>query len=217
MHSAHTMVKPGGTGTPRFVISARLAPFPPSILFMSRVPSATPLPKKKTDCVIVSAAASEAELLRIRRRRRRIIAGEAGVAESARPSRYGLQHSIQRQISERVDAERVGNGADFEICGDQLFAVWSVDAVIARSRYRRRAYSHGYFACAGSTDHRHQTASRRAADDRVVHHHHASAVEHFTHRVVFHLYLCVTPGLRGLNECASDVMVANQGQLEWQL
>jgi hypothetical protein len=38
--------EPGGTGTPRFVISARFAPLPPSTWRISRVPSALPLPKK---------------------------------------------------------------------------------------------------------------------------------------------------------------------------
>ena len=46
MHASHAMVKPGGTGTPRLVISARLAPFPPSTRCMSLVPSALPSPKK---------------------------------------------------------------------------------------------------------------------------------------------------------------------------
>ena len=40
------IVKPGGTGTPRLVISARLAPLPPRMAFMSFVPSAAPPPKK---------------------------------------------------------------------------------------------------------------------------------------------------------------------------
>ena len=33
------MVNPGGTGRPRFVISARFAPFPPSRSFWSLLPS----------------------------------------------------------------------------------------------------------------------------------------------------------------------------------
>src|SRR5712691_4943073 len=42
------IVKPGGTGRPAFVISARPAPLPPSRSFMFRLPSAFPLPKKYT-------------------------------------------------------------------------------------------------------------------------------------------------------------------------
>src|SRR4051812_420496 len=41
------MVNPGGTGTPMLVISARLAPLPPSKFFISLLPSALPPPKKK--------------------------------------------------------------------------------------------------------------------------------------------------------------------------
>ena len=40
------ILKPGGTGSPAFVISARPAPLPPSRSFMLRLPSAFPLPKK---------------------------------------------------------------------------------------------------------------------------------------------------------------------------
>jgi hypothetical protein len=42
------MVKPGGTGKLMLVISARLAPLPPSKFFMSARPSARPFPKKYT-------------------------------------------------------------------------------------------------------------------------------------------------------------------------
>src|SRR5260221_4154126 len=42
------IVKPGGTGRPAFVISARPEPLPPSRSFMWRLPSALPPPKKKT-------------------------------------------------------------------------------------------------------------------------------------------------------------------------
>jgi len=42
------IVKPGGTGTPALVISARPEPLPPRVSFMSLLPSALPPPKKKT-------------------------------------------------------------------------------------------------------------------------------------------------------------------------
>src|SRR5918992_6369388 len=80
-HTSQAMVNPGGTGTPRFVISARFAPFPPSTLFISLVPSARPAPKEYTDFV-TSAPASEPELVGVRRRRRRVVAREARVAEA---------------------------------------------------------------------------------------------------------------------------------------
>ena len=57
MQREHAIVNPGGTGTPRFVISARFAPLPPRIAFMSFVPSAFPSPKKNTDVAPVVAGA----------------------------------------------------------------------------------------------------------------------------------------------------------------
>src|SRR6266481_1884580 len=42
------MVKPGGTGSPRLAISARLAPLPPSKLRNSALPSALPSPNVNT-------------------------------------------------------------------------------------------------------------------------------------------------------------------------
>src|SRR5688572_19386356 len=117
MHSLHAIVKPCGTGTPRFVISARFAPLPPSTLLISRVPSASPFPKKKTDCGIRSAAASEPKLLRIGRRRGRVVSGEAGVTETIRPFRHGLEHAIDGQIAERIDAECGGYLIDVHVGG----------------------------------------------------------------------------------------------------
>src|SRR5229473_3669828 len=46
------MVKPGGTGSARLLISARLAPLPPSRFFMSARPSALPPPKPYTHFTI---------------------------------------------------------------------------------------------------------------------------------------------------------------------
>src|SRR5687768_262368 len=46
------MVKPGGTGIPRLVISASSQPLPPSRLRISDEPSALPEPKEYTNFVI---------------------------------------------------------------------------------------------------------------------------------------------------------------------
>src|SRR5256714_8190536 len=51
------MVKPGGTGRPRFAISARLAPLPPSKSRMSALPSARPSPNVNTHLPGLAAAA----------------------------------------------------------------------------------------------------------------------------------------------------------------
>src|ERR1700730_1749078 len=55
------MVKPGGTGSPRLAISARLAPLPPSRSRRPALPSALPSPKVNTH--LPDFAASAAGLL----------------------------------------------------------------------------------------------------------------------------------------------------------
>src|SRR5688572_9546856 len=107
MLTSHAMVNPGGTGIPRFVISARFAPLPPSTRFMSRVPSARPAPKKYTDFLVPSfvvvtagalTATPEPELVGVSRWRRRVVTGEAGMAEPVRAVRHRLQHAFEREI-----------------------------------------------------------------------------------------------------------------------
>src|SRR5260370_11345271 len=55
------MVKPGGTGSPRLAISARLAPLPPSKSRNPALPSALPSPNVNTH--LPDFAASVADLL----------------------------------------------------------------------------------------------------------------------------------------------------------
>src|SRR5688500_2676615 len=54
----------------------------------------------------------------------------------------------------------------------------------------------------------------RSPNDRVVNHHHALSAQHLAHRVVFHLHLRVTSGLRGLKKGSADVVIPDQGELE---
>src|SRR4051812_21316398 len=48
MQISVVMVNPDGTGIPKLVMSAKLAPLPPKRSFILPVPSALPLPKKYT-------------------------------------------------------------------------------------------------------------------------------------------------------------------------
>src|SRR5262245_14172483 len=118
------MVNPGGTGTPRLVISARLAPLPPSTRFISRVPSAAPAPKKNTDFPApdfsASAPAAKAELVGVCWWRGGVVTGEACVAEPVRTVRDRLQHPVEREIAETVDSKMLANAREVEIRRDQL-------------------------------------------------------------------------------------------------
>src|SRR5690606_21587754 len=60
---------------------------------------------------------------------------------------------------------------------------------------------------------RDQAAAGRTAHERVVDHDHALAVDHFTHRVVLDADAEVATLLRGMDECAADVVVPDQAEL----
>src|SRR5258705_2942342 len=120
------MVNPGRTGTPRLVISARLAPLPPSTLFMSRAPSAAPEPKKNTDLpppdFRASAPAAKAELVGVCWWRGGVVTREACVAEPVRAVRDRLEHPVERAITESVDSKMLANAGEVEIRRHQLLA-----------------------------------------------------------------------------------------------
>src|SRR4030088_2479091 len=56
-HASVWIVKPGGTGSPAFVISASPAPLPPRTSFILPLPSALPPPKKYTYFVVAGFVA----------------------------------------------------------------------------------------------------------------------------------------------------------------
>src|ERR1700758_4849632 len=110
------MVKPGGTGKPKFAISASPAPLPPRMSRMAAVPSARPLPKEYTHRssagTVGRGSGSDREWMQgrgVARSRQivfrncgRIITREAGVAELGRVAVRGAQHPVERQIAQRV-------------------------------------------------------------------------------------------------------------------
>ena len=66
----------------------------------------------------------------------------------------------------------------------------------------------------GAANQRDQLAHRRAAHDRIVDHGHAAAGENAAHRVELYAHVPVAVGLPRLDEGPSDVVVADQAQLE---
>src|SRR3978361_1547486 len=90
------MVKPGGTGSPRLAISARLAPLPPSRSRMLALPSALPSPKVKTHLPAFAASAAG------------LVAAGFGAALA------GLFASALRALAVGADLARAGaDGFDF--------------------------------------------------------------------------------------------------------
>src|SRR5256886_12560615 len=111
MQSLAEMVKPGGTGRPRFAISARPAPLPPRMSRMAAEPSARPGPKKYTHRSSAGTGASDRERMQRRGlpRTRQIVfryvggvlAREAGESEDRQIAPGRAQHAVERQIAER--------------------------------------------------------------------------------------------------------------------
>ena len=151
----HAIVKPGGTGTPRLVISARFAPLPPSTVFMSFVPSAAavaeevrpsrtaawPLHRSSARATshraVTSAPAAEAELVRVGGWRRGVVAGEAGMAEAIR-ARRARSRACRRATGSRANRRRGRRAISSSV---MLAAISSsrlrrVDAVVAGARDR---------------------------------------------------------------------------------
>src|SRR5690348_15200628 len=118
----------------------------------------------------MSAATAEAELLRVGGWWRRIIAGEAGVTESARPAGHRLEHAVEGQIAECVRSYFMSDFFDAHVGRNELLARRRVDTIVARSGHRGRADAQMDFAGAGGTHHVDEPAGRRPANDRVINH-----------------------------------------------
>src|SRR5947207_6713726 len=173
MQSLAEIVNPGGTGRPRFAISARPAPLPPRMSRMAAEPSARPGPKKYTHRSSAGTGASDREGVQWRGvpRPRQIVfrnvggvlARETGVAELAGIAACGPQHPVEREIAERVHAQVGTDLLDAVARRDQFFFARRVDTVVARSGDRRRRHAEVDLRGPGLTDELHQRPARGAA------------------------------------------------------
>ncbi len=118
---------------------------------------------------------------------------------------------------EAFDSEVLADRLDRMIRSDELAARRRVDAVEARMRDGRRADPQVYLRRAALPDDGDELAHRRAADDRVVDDDDPPALEHAADRVELDAHVPVPHRLPRLDEGASDVMVADEAELERQL
>src|SRR5437660_7823067 len=224
MQSLAEIVNPGGTGRPRFAISARPAPLPPRMSRMAAEPSARPGPKKYTHRRSAGTGASDREGMQRRgvprprqivfRNVGGVVAREAGVTEVRGIAAGRLEHPVEREVAERVDAQVGADLLDAVARRDQLFLTGRVDAVIAGPGDRRRRHAEMHLRGTGLADELPQSPARGPTYDRVVHHHDLLSREHPPHRVELDLHLRHAVGLGGMDERAADVMVADQRMLE---
>src|SRR6266704_1615694 len=98
--------------------------------------------------------------------------------------------------------------------GYQLGLGRRVDAVIAGTCDRRRGDAEMDFFRTGLPKHLYELAARRPPDEGVADDDDALSCQHLTHRIELQLDLGVAGGLRGVHECAADVVVADQRVLQ---
>src|SRR5690242_15078787 len=129
----------------------------------------------------------------------------------------GLLEGRKREIAEGVRAEELADLLGRIGRGNQLLARGRVHAVVAGGNRGRATDAHVDFFGSGIADHAHYLAAGRAADNGVVHQHDALAFDEAAHGVELELDAEIADGLRGLDERATDIVIADQAHAEWNL
>src|SRR5438094_8972798 len=138
------------------------------------------------------------------------------MAEFGRIAAGGAFHPVQRQIPQRFDARMPADLLERMARGYQLGLGRRVDAVIAGTCDRRRGDAEMNFFRTGLPNHLHELAARGPPDERVVDDDDLLSCQYLQYRIELDLYLGVAGGLRGVDERAAHVVVADQRVLELQ-
>lgn len=134
----------------------------------------------------------------------------------ARPAEPGLRllgrrdQAGQRDVAERVGADRTPDALGVQPVGQQLRTGGEVDAVEARPLDRRRGDPYVHLQGARLAQHAHDRPLRVAAHDRVVDHHDPLAPHVLPQRVELEPDAELAQGLRRLDEGAPDVRVLHE-------
>ena len=144
----------------------------------------------------------------------RVLAGEAGGAETFARLAGGVDHAVFGNVGQRVGADGLGDLLDGGAVGDQFRPGGEVDAVEA-GPLDRRGGNLDVDACgAGLAEHPHDGALGVAADDRVIHHHDTLAADHGFEGVELEPDAELAQRLRGLDERAAHVGVLDEAVRE---
>src|SRR5271166_1763622 len=126
-----------------------------------------------------------------------------------------LLQAFQREIGQGVRSDIVANLVDGFVGGDELLFRWRVDPIIAgRNRWRTRD-AHMHLGGTRVSDHPNNFAARGSAHDRVINQNDAFPFKQRSHRVEFQLHPKVANALAGLDESATDIVVADQSKTKW--
>ena len=94
---------------------------------------------------------------------------------------------------------------------DEVLGIGEIDAVMAGKAVRRTTDADVHFLRAGVAQVHHARAGGGAAHDRVIDHDDALARHAFLDDVELHLHAELARELRGIEEGAPDVMIADEG------
>src|SRR5208282_3658919 len=127
---------------------------------------------------------------------------------------HGLAQGGKRDVAERICAQELADFFGSVRGGDELFARGRVHAVITRRNRGRATDAYVNFAGAGFADHANDFAAGGAADDGVVDENDALAFNKAANGIEFQFHAEIPDGLRGFDERAADVVIANQAHAE---
>ena len=120
---------------------------------------------------------------------------------------------VQRQVAEGVHPQLGGDLVHRHLRPQELPPGRHVDPVVAGMAHRRARHPEVHLRRSRAPDELDQAARGGAAHDRVVHHDHPLPGQDVAHRVVLDAGAEVAVGLRGADEGAAHVVVAEQPQL----
>lgn len=139
-----------------------------------------------------------------------IVAIVAGHAKVTFWQAGGFYHSVLRKIMQGVGVQIFADVFDGIIGRHQFAAVGEIDAVDARVHVRGAAHEDVNFFGARFFQAVDASLAGGTADNGIVHHDDAFAFHEFADEVQLHADIKIANQLRGLEEAAADVMVADE-------
>ena len=127
---------------------------------------------------------------------------------------HGAIEAVERDEGQAVCADEFAHFFDGVFVCEELFTLWRVDAIEAAMRGRRAGNPHVDFLCACAAEHIDDFDRGRASHDGVIDQNHALAFDETAVGVVFQLNAQMPDMVGRLDECTSDIVVADDSKIE---
>jgi hypothetical protein len=143
-----------------------------------------------------------------------IVAIVAGHAKGASGKAGGGDQAVLRKIVEGISVQVFADFLEGMVGGHELAAVGKINAIDAGVHVGRATDEHMDFGGAGFLEIVDAGFAGGAAHDGIIHYDDALALHQLSNEVEFHADVEVADELRGLQEAAAHVVVADEGHLE---